>query len=609
MKVHKITCSKAPLLATAAACIAAAPMVLGQAKVEQMIPGAIQPAPKLAQSGARAIVTSAATSGGDVTALVSAETSTAAEAPTSTSTSPAAPPHFDQATIQSSPFANHPNTNFEYMTGSSRFYVRQATLLELIRSAWNAWTPDRNRILGGPSWLDFDRFDIAATAPHGSSQDDMRLMLRTLLTERFGLVVHTGTKLMPAYVLSVGKGGPKLKPASKPAEGTATDTGCDAVLMESSPPYKLAHCRSASMAEFAAALPIYGFAGGTNDYLSAAVVDQTGLAGAYDFEFKWTPRPQLIRLGSDGITLFDALDKQLGLKLEPKPAPLPVLYVDSVHEKPTPNAPGLDKVLAPRSVEVEVATFRLSAPGTRGPNYDYDPSSDQFILRGVTLRWLITNTWDIADDMLADAPPWLDKNRWDLVAKLAHDPANGSTNRVREMSDQEQTEMVKKLLAERFGLKVHTEDRPADAYTLVAANPHMAKADPDNRTGCHEGPGADGKDPRLANRALTRLMTCQNMTMAQFAEMLRINASGYIKSPVLDRTGLTGAYDFTIAFSGAGMLTRQPVDSSSEGASDPNPAVSLFDAVQKEMGVKLVKQKRPVQMLVIDHVNETPTEN
>jgi len=144
----------------------------------------------------------------------------------------------------------------------------------------------------------------------------------------------------------------------------------------------------------------------------------------------------------------------------------------------------------------------------------------------------------------------------------------------------------------------------------VAANPHMKKADPDNRTGCHEGPGPDGKDPRIASPILNRLLTCQNMTMAQFGDILRIQVNGYIHSPVLDKTGLTDAYDFTLSFSGVGQLQNAPKPSdAASGPSDPNGAVSIFDAVQKQMGVKLVKEKHPVQMLVIDHINEKPTDN
>jgi uncharacterized protein (TIGR03435 family) len=216
--------------------------------------------------------------------------------------------------------------------------------------------------------------------------------------------------------------------------------------------------------------------------------------------------------------------------------------------------------------------------------------------------------------MIADPPKWLSQDRWDLLGKIAQNPSTAGPNGQPQVEFDQLQDMIKKLIAERFGLQVHMEDRPADAYNLVAANPHMKKADPDNRTGCHEGPGPDGKDPRIANPILGRLLTCQNMTMAQFGDILRIQANGYVHSPVLDQTGLTDAYDFTLSFSMAGQLTSVPstapsTDNSANTPSDPNGALSLLDALPKEIGVKLIKTKRPVQMLVIDHINQQPTDN
>jgi len=76
---------------------------------------------------------------------------------------------------------------------------------------------------------------------------------------------------------------------------------------------------------------------------------------------------------------------------------------------------------------------------------------------------------------------------------------------------------------------------------------------------------------------------------------------------VTDTTGLDGAYDFTVNFSGAGLLQGAGV--SGPAGAEPNGALSLPDAVGKQMGVKLEMVKRPVQVLVIDHVEEKPTEN
>ena len=176
--------------------------------------------------------------------------------------------------------------------------------------------------------------------------------------------------------------------------------------------------------------------------------------------------------------------------------------------------------------------------------------------------------------------------------------------------------MVRALLAERFNLKTHMEDRPVDGYILSAVKPKMQKADPSNRTACKEGPGPDGKDPRIATPVLNRLLACQNMTMAQFADLLPNWASGYAHVTVLDQTGLTDAYDFTLSFSAINMLkgngVRPPGQAAGAGeglAADPSGAVSLPDAINRQLGLKLELKKRPMQVLVIDHIDEKPTDN
>ena len=161
------------------------------------------------------------------------------------------------------------------------------------------------------------------------------------------------------------------------------------------------------------------------------------------------------------------------------------------------------------------------------------------------------------------------------------------------------------------------EDRPVTAYTLTAVKPKLQKAAPENRTRCKEGPALGTKDARDTNPILSRLVTCQNMTMAQFAEQLQRLAPGYIHAPVLDGTGIDGAWDFTLSFSAVGLLQSggiRPGDAgpSTGGApatSDPNGALSLFDAINKQLGLKLEMQKRPVPVLVIDHIEEKPTDN
>jgi uncharacterized protein (TIGR03435 family) len=178
--------------------------------------------------------------------------------------------------------------------------------------------------------------------------------------------------------------------------------------------------------------------------------------------------------------------------------------------------------------------------------------------------------------------------------------------------------MLQGLLKDRFKMKVHYEDQMATAYTLVAAKPKLKKADPSSRIGCKTGnaPNAVAAGPLPI---AARLVTCQNITMAQFVDQLQALAgTSYIRYPVLDATGIEGAWDFSFTFSPinptqiAGARGAPPAGGAGPadiGAADPVGGVSLFDAVEKQLGLKLEAQKRMYPVFVIDHIDEKPTEN
>ena len=147
-----------------------------------------------------------------------------AQAPAAPQPAPAGPPPtFQLVDVHVSPHSNAPSIRGGQLRGD-RYTTSQATMTNLIARAYNV---DSRYVYGGPSWLDLDRFDVVAQAPRTTSADDIRLMLRSMLVDRFKLVVHTDTKPLPAYVLTVAKGGPKLKQAdaaSKP--DTSRRTRC-----------------------------------------------------------------------------------------------------------------------------------------------------------------------------------------------------------------------------------------------------------------------------------------------------------------------------------------------------------------------------------------------
>jgi uncharacterized protein (TIGR03435 family) len=304
-----------------------------------------------------------------------------------------------------------------------------------------------------------------------------------------------------------------------------------------------------------------------------------------------------------------AVEKQLGLKLELKTAPRPVFQVASVDETPTPNVANIDEALPePPAAPFEVTVIKPSAPDEKGYGRI---TGNQIETRAIPLRFLINFGWGLNpgnQEGIANAPKWLDTKKFDITAKA------GANVRVDKFSSgnlinyEDLRNMMRAMITERFQMKWHMEDRPVTAYTLVAANPKLKPTtDPTERTKCKEGPGPDGKDPRIANPILNRLLTCQNMTIAQIGDELQHVASGYIYNTVIDGTGLKGSYDFTLSFSSADKILPTPGDAAN--SSDPNGALSVFDAVNKQLGLKLDKTKRPYPVLVIDHIEETPTEN
>jgi uncharacterized protein (TIGR03435 family) len=356
------------------------------------------------------------------------------------------------------------------------------------------------------------------------------------------------------------------------------------------------------------------------------VVDLTGLKGAWNFTFQYTPKLALATSG--GATLFEAIDRQLGLKLEEANVPVPVIVVDSVNEKPSENPPGVAEQLA-GATEFEVADIKPSAPGARGPMIRRQPGGNVSV-GGATLKELVQQIWRnmdnviVADDMIVGAPKSMETDRWDIQAKAPIPPATpGVTGPSGSFEDIDTVwVMLRSLLANRFKLALHTEERPLDAYKLVAGKPKMKKADPSKRTGCREGVALNAKDPRADNPMRDRLLLCQNITMTEFANRLMSIAYGYFQNAVVEATGLEGRWDFSVSFSSSGMAQiatagqgragdamQAPAGASLPVAPEPNGALSFFDAVDSQLGLKLVREKRPLPVLVIDHVEATPTEN
>ena len=487
---------------------------------------------------------------------------------------------------------------------AGRYELHNATMVDLIRMAYGV---EAEKVMGGPNWLELDRYTVVAKAPAGTPAD-VKLMLRSLLIDRFNLKVHEDTRPLSAFILTVGPAKHKMREASGSGPG-----GCQPIPQQAEGgaiPPQMAECRGMTMAAFAQLLPRAAGA-----YLPNPVVDQTGLQGAFDFEVRFHARPLLAQAGSEGISLFDALEKQLGLKLELKETPTSALVVDSVERKPSPNAPDLAKVLPPPPPpEFEAATIKPTSPEQKGTNARIAPTG-LINVAGMPLKQLMSLAWDLNSDELIDAPKWTETARFDLVGRAF--PSTTATDQPPIEIDTLRL-MLRTFLIEQFQIKTHVENRPVSGYVLSAPKPRLTKADPASRTRCQEGPAANSADPRNRNPILSRLITCQNMTMAQFAERLQSLANGYVRVPAIDATGLDGGWTFTVNFSPVGVFQGGAGRGGDAGptpggaalsASEPNGALSLPEALDRQLGLKLELQKRPMSVLVIDSINEKPLEN
>lgn len=177
---------------------------------------------------------------------------------------------------------------------------------------------------GGPAWIETETYDITAKAAGNPTREQLQLMLRSLLADRFKLVVHKETRNLPAYALVLARRDGKLGPSLRRSEAD-----CSPANRQQAPAgscgFRISDGtvagRGATLEKLAAELILTG----------RLVVDRTGLAGNFDIDMKWTPD----ELGTNA-ELFTALQDQLGLKLEAIRAPVEVIVIDSA-QRPAAN--------------------------------------------------------------------------------------------------------------------------------------------------------------------------------------------------------------------------------------------------------------------------------
>jgi uncharacterized protein (TIGR03435 family) len=235
-----------------------------------------------------------------------------------------ASPSFEVATIKPS----KPNTPGKFIGGGRNFSTLNTTLSDLMTFAYGIHP---KQIVGAPAWIEEEKYDLGGE-PDVKGQPSLnqtRVMLQKLIEDRFLLKYHRDKKELSVYVLTVGKGGPKI---------TRSEADPNA-------PPRLLFTRlgtlpagNTNMADFAGVMQMA--------VLDKPVLDQTGLSGKWDFTLTWTPdASQFIGLGGGTAPapdpdappdLFTAIQQQLGLKLESTKAPAEVFVIDRV-AKPSDN--------------------------------------------------------------------------------------------------------------------------------------------------------------------------------------------------------------------------------------------------------------------------------
>jgi uncharacterized protein (TIGR03435 family) len=222
------------------------------------------------------------------------------------------------------------------------FVAVNVTLRQLIGTAYGVevFTPaPSGRLLGGPSWVGTDRFDISARAATEISRQQANAMLRALLEDRFKLVVVTEQRQRDAYVLRLARADGRLGPDLRKAAD-----GCDIIRRKD--PLAVQLVRPAGVAQGSAGdacRTIDSVAAQIEFTLNAAVINETGLTGQWDFLISHAGPESGVKPGRDGIpreypSIFQAVEEQLGLRLERRreKAPYDVLVIKSV-ELPSEN--------------------------------------------------------------------------------------------------------------------------------------------------------------------------------------------------------------------------------------------------------------------------------
>jgi uncharacterized protein (TIGR03435 family) len=243
--------------------------------------------------------------------------------------------------------------------------------------------------------------------------------------------------------------------------------------------------------------------------------------------------------------------------------------------------------------QFEAASIKPSAPGSlRGSTFEFLPGGGLRIVNG-TLRAILETAYEFREFQILGGPGWVGSELYDILASSAGAPKTGTA-----AEDMKTTRLrLQALLAERFKLQVHRETRELPEYVL-----EIAKGGPKLADG--ETSGASKNTPAGIQRSCGQMIGT-NTTMANLSVRL---SRELLDRPVLDRTGLTGKYNFRFEWTPETGPCPAAADGATPGATISSNAPSIFTALQETLGLKLESIKGPVDTLVIDRA-ERPSLN
>jgi len=251
----------------------------------------------------------------------------------------------------------------------------------------------------------------------------------------------------------------------------------------------------------------------------------------------------------------------------------------------------LSSALAQTAPSFEVASIKPAAPCCAiSPEHVEYPipkaGEDRIDFRYVTLRYCILFAFGVEDYRLS-GPPWLADAHFDIEAKAPEGTRHAQL-----------PDMMQTLLAGRFGLRIHREVKDVSAFAMVinSGGPKLKESTV----------GKDDSGPTFSQTISytgAGKMEVRRASMAEFAGFL----SGLIHRPVVDMTGLTGRYDLDPAFSnedtrGTAIVTFD------DGQQSPASATSIFTSI-RDFGLRLQSRRLPLEVIVVDRVEKTPTGN